>query len=192
MDRARPFVQRQMLYARLDAEVETCTRFFAAAALTNAVFAQLFSVVPRRSLSRAHRFLREAGAVLESANLQFVSDIRQIPRGSALDQYLVSREQSLIQRLLEEGKTQAHGYDRRLCRELNGLLNGHPVAVLLSRLFTCSRRYHGILEKTRRELGLALNFANESHRIHIGLGLIRHIREDDACRASLAPKLSPH
>ena len=176
-DRGRPFSRRQTLYEALDHELATYTRFFAAAALTNSVFAQLFTSLPRGSLLHAYQFLSDAGLELETANLHYAHEISRTKNlsGPGLDLYLVRREQRLMQKLLNERGVRTDAASTRLTRELDSLLNRQVVAVI-SRVFACSRQYSRVLRAIRRELGLALTFADESHRVLIGLGIIRHIR----------------
>jgi hypothetical protein len=175
LERGCPFVGRQRLYARLDAEFAADTRFFAAAALINSVLARVLFWAPRGPLRHALLFLREAGAVLESANLQFAREIRGSPGVPALDLYLVTREQKLMQTLLEaEVRRGIQG--TALIREVNGLLNGDSMAGMISRLINFSRPFTTILATIRRETALVLDFSDETHRVQVGLGIIRHIR----------------
>ena len=76
--RSEVFEQRREVYAQLDARLASRTRFFAAAALTNSVLAQLFRFVPGHALHDSYRLLSDVGAILETANLQFAHDIANI------------------------------------------------------------------------------------------------------------------
>jgi hypothetical protein len=177
VDRSRPFQQRHVVYLRLDEQLGSRTRFFAAAALTNAVFARLFQLVPGHSLSHVYHFLADAGTILEAANLQFARELPQRSgNGVALDQYLVCSEQRRLQTLLNTSMAHADSHWRSTRRDLNHLLNEQPLLALGASCSASSRHYYWALQKVREHLGAPLDFANETHRINIGLGIIRHIR----------------
>ena len=157
------------------------TRFFGAAALTNAVFAQLFSLLPRLSLAHGYRFLSEAGAVLECANLNWACELRQRSNaGWGLDYELVSREQRLLQALLQARAAE----QRPICGELDALLNEGHLAAVSARALPRSRRYSQVLKSVRAEVGGALEFASERHRVRIGLRLVHQLRSLERRRNS--------
>ena len=94
---------------------------------------------------------------------------------SALDQALICREQRLLQKVLD---TRAAGADYRwhsIRSEVNGLLNDRHCISLGYRWLAQSRRYAGILRRVRARLGMPLDFALESHRIHIGVEIVQYI-----------------
>ena len=97
---------------------------------------------------------------------------------TTLDYDLVCREQRLLQTFLDGYRARSDGHWEPIHRELNKLLNQHFVGSLASRLFACSDQYCRVLSQLRRELGVALDFAEQAHRVRIGLALIQHIRQD--------------
>ena len=135
---------------------------------------QLFAFLPRASLPNGYRFLNEAGAALEIANLRYAGALRGCELdGPALDRRLVSGEQKVLQTLLYScGELNGQS----VCRELNALLNERHIAGLSCRAFAHSRPFSVLLRDLRRELGGALEFADERHRVRIGMGLIHHLR----------------
>jgi hypothetical protein len=166
------FDRRSALYALLDRELFSRTRFFAAAALTNAVLAQFFRFAPRSRARPIYHVLNNIGSMLEAANVQFARNVRcQLATGERLDHYLVTCEQRLVQGYLD-----AHDSPNEVRGELNGLLNESHVASLFSRWLMGCHHYHCILRKIRREMRAPLDFANEVHRVRIGLALIHQIR----------------
>jgi hypothetical protein len=180
VERSQVFEQRRRIYSQLDAQLYSRTRFFAAAALTNAVLAQLFRFLPRRSLSSVYRLLNEGGAVLEAANVQFAHDLpRRSGSDRELDRFLVCSEQRRLQTFLDARVDNADCHWLSIRGELNRLLNGQHCASPGSRWLAQSREYGGILHNVRTRLGMPLDFAAESHRVHIGCGLIGHIRQGD-------------
>jgi hypothetical protein len=177
------FQRRSAIYTRIDAQLSDRTRFFAAAAVINAVLANLFDVISVICLPRSFTFLSEAGLALESANLQYAAECgRGKPSACTLDYALVCAEQRLLQCYLQAYQVRRPlqwGYVRR---ELNGLLNDRYAASLLSLLCKGSAGFSRVLREVRADLGTALDVAIESHRIRIGLKLIEHIRDDAECR----------
>jgi hypothetical protein len=172
------FERRSALYARLDEELFNWTRFFGAAALTNAVLAQFFRLTPR-VVPRSCEFLRQLGSVLEAANLQYAAAIkRQAPASAALDCRLVRSEQRLVQCWLVEQQARADSRWDSIRGEINGVLNECHFTSVFSRCFARSRYYYGVLRRIRRETGVPFDFASESHRVRIGLGLVERIRSE--------------
>jgi hypothetical protein len=175
--RAAQFQRRSVLYSRLDARLFDRTRFFAAAALINSVFAELFQVFPVIRSPRSFTFVNEVGAALEVANLHYASEIsRRTPGRPALDHALVRAEQRLLQSYVQLHQAQRPQQWESIRSELNALLNDRYAASLISRWCKASGPFTQVLREVRARLGTALDFASESHRIQIGLTLIEHIR----------------
>jgi hypothetical protein len=55
-------------------------------------------------------------------------------------------------------------------------VNQRHVTSPFSRCFADSRDYGGVLDEVRTQSPFALDFAEESHGVQIGLRLIRHVR----------------
>jgi hypothetical protein len=178
-----PFNRRSALYLDLDSELRSRTRFFAAAALTNSVLADLYALIPHLLPRHSYHFLNELGALLEAMNVHYA---REIKAGTAscrsLDYYLVSSEQRLAQTYVDAHQGLPQGNWERVRRELNALLNKHPLASFVSRWSVRGRHFYSVLKDVRRDIGVALDFADESHRVRIGLALIQHIQYQEPCR----------
>jgi hypothetical protein len=170
------FARRHLFYATLDRDLKTHTGFFAAAALTNRVFASLFDSRPRWVSAATHDFLNQLGAQLEAANERFAAGIR---RGGvadiSLDTQLVTQEQRIAQAYLDTSWRRIANWPH-ISRELNELLNGTHIASRVAPLLLHSRCYRAVLDEVRRQLGVPLDFADKSHRIAIGCTLIRRLR----------------
>jgi hypothetical protein len=170
------FSRRSALYARCDARLRHHTRFFAAAATINAALAKhfefLFAVRAPRSLS----FLSEVGAALEVDNLHYARQIGLRAPGSALDEALVCAEQRRLQDYVRAHQQQRSQKWRVIRGELNGLLNIRYAGSFPSRWWEGGGRLLRVLHDVRGQLRSDLDFADESHRIRIGLGLIEQIR----------------
>ena len=173
--RSAEFERRSVLYARFDAQLGDHTRFFAAAALINAVFAKLF-VWPGTRSARSFYFLNEVGAALEIDNLAYARKIHRRQQDEALDHALVCAEQGRLQGYVSAQQARRPQQWETIRSELNGLLNDRFAASLFSRWCESSRRLSQVLREVRGPSRLQLDFANESHRILIGLKLIENVR----------------
>jgi hypothetical protein len=185
--RAAAFERRSALYARFDAHLCDHTRFFAAAALVNAALARLFGVWPAIRSTRSFNFLNEVGASLEIANLAFAREISRRPIGGPLDDALVRAEQGRLQRYVSARQARHPQQWESIRRELNRLLNDRCAASFFSRWCEASGRFSEVLRAVRGPSRLELDFANESHRILIGLKLVEHVR-DARVYSPLPPK----
>jgi hypothetical protein len=175
------FARRSVLYSRCDARLCDHTRFFAAAAMVNAVLAKNFDVLPAVRAPHSFSFLSEVGAALEIDNLTYARQISFRPLGKTFDYALVRAEQGRLQefvRVHQERRPQEWGATRR---ELNGLLNDRYAASLFSRWCESTGGLFRVLRKVREQVRMQLDFADETHRIRIGLELIEHIRRDAQC-----------
>jgi hypothetical protein len=170
------FARRHALYEMLDRDFRTQTRFFAAAAWTNRMFASLFESGPSWVSAGTHAFLNKLGAELEDVNRRFAADLRhETVEGANLDTRLVTAEQRVVQAHLDCARVRIARWPR-ISIELNQLLNGTHIAARAAPLLLHSRRYRAVLGEARRQMGGGLDFAEESHRVTIGCALIRHLR----------------
>lgn len=175
MDRGREFARRAQTYRELDAMLQARTRFFAAAALTNSVLAQLFRSAPEGTLASAYTLLVEAGAVLEAANLRWAREIPQLRAEGELDEVFVRREQHLLQGFIDSAAAGPCARTR-VCADISRLLNGWHWALLGASWVEPGRRFGRILGVVRRRLGNRFDFHLESHRVQLGLQIIREVR----------------
>lgn len=174
-NRSAEFERRSALYAHFDVQLCARTRFFAAAALINAVFARLFDVWPAIHRPRSFSFLNDVGAALEIDNLSYA---REISRGMSgpLDRILVCAEQRRLQRFVRAQQIRCPQQWESIRSELNVLLNHRYGASYFSRWYEAGGTLAGALREIRGTARVELDFANLSHRILIGLKLIEHVR----------------
>jgi hypothetical protein len=172
------FERRSGLYARYDAQLHRCTRFFAAAALVNASLAKLFKMPVFRPSGCLH-FLNEVGASLEIDNRKYLHELVLIMPDRHLDEALVCREQERLEYFVRLRQAWAPKQWSYIRAELNGLLNGRSTVSLLSRCSPISGRLPRMLREVRERLNCELDFADRSHRVFIGLTLIEQIRSRD-------------
>jgi hypothetical protein len=167
------------MYWALDRHFGGRTRFFAAAAMTNQMFAMLFKAAPHLVSRRTGNFLSELGARLEIANVRFADEIRRHGgRGASLDRHLVSSEQNLVQAYVDAVSVRVADW-HRIGYELNRLLNGTHLASLAASVVSRTRGYRRVLAEARRRTGGHLDFAHEAHRVSIGCALVHHVREQE-------------
>jgi hypothetical protein len=176
------FARRAALYTRCDEQLSDHTRFFAAAATINAVLARHFDVLPAIRARRSFTFLSEVGAALELDNLLYARQISLRPPAGNFDAALVGAEQGRLQEYVRAHQAERPQKWQAIRSELNALLNGRYAASLLSRWCNASGRLFRVLRKVREQVQKELDFAEESHRIRIGLELIEHIRLDEDIR----------
>ncbi len=174
--RSAVFERRSALYARLDRLLFGQTRFFAAAALVNAVFARFFGILPAIRAPSSFQFLNMVGTALESDNLAYARSISRSLSGGVRDYDLVCAEQSRLQCYVHMYRAQDPQQWKGIRSELNSLLNNRYQASFLSRCSFGTRELVGALGEVRKRLGRQLDFQVEAHRISIGLKLIEHIR----------------
>jgi hypothetical protein len=176
--RSAEFERRSALYTRLDGQLCSHTRFFAAAALVNTALARRFEVLPALRSPHSLYFLNEVGAALEADNLAYAREISRRTPGSILDRALVCAEQARLQWYVYAHQAQRPKQWESIRSEINRLLNERDAASYFSRWCKGSGRVTRVLREVRGHLGMELDFATESHRIRIGLGLIEHIRRE--------------
>jgi hypothetical protein len=177
MQIAARFARRATLYAQIDRDLYTKTRFFGAASMTNKVLARLFEFHPTLISIESGKCLQDLGAVLEHLNVSLANAIRLgAESGGALDRRLVQAEQRAAQ-LHWRGAVGATARLRAVEDELNDLLNDSHILCLFARFWKVSRDYAAILSALRRRMGGRLEFGNESHRVGIGCALIDHLHQ---------------
>jgi len=177
----RSFQTRAALYGRLDAHLRQKTRFFGAAALTNQVLAYLASARSGLLCSPATaNWLCSIGACLEARNIRLADRIgRRYFAGAALDQQLVSVEQSMVEDALKAARGAQRGNYTATLAEMNALLNDR----LWPALFwprSEVRGYARILATVRSDLGSPIEFSQQRHRETIGTALIAALRRRDS------------
>jgi RHS repeat-associated protein len=180
------FCQRADLYTNLDMLVGSKTRFFAAASAASQEIADV--AVPgfgaRAASPDTRAFLESTGQALEKVNLESAGKIlsgQMTGSEEALDRSMVRREQTAVQRQLDQFKgSNPEGYGTAI-KEINSLLNGTGAktqALVLggNLLFSTDKAYSQFLGGVRKSLGHDINFANQKDREAIGNALVQHIR----------------
>ena len=180
------FCQRADLYGNLDALVGSKTRFFAAASAASQELADVavpgFGAMAASSGTRS--FLESTGQALEKLNLEAAGQIlsgQMTGSPGALDRAMVHREQTEVQKQLDQFKgANAEGYGTAL-KEINSLLNGTGAKtqglVLGGNLFFgTDKAYSQFLGGVRKSLGHDIDFSNQKDREAIGNSLVNHIR----------------
>jgi hypothetical protein len=181
------FARRAALYTHCDSRLRDHTRFFAAAATINAVLARHFEILPAVRAPRSFNFLSEVGAALEIDNLFYARQISLRPPADTLDAALVRAEQGRLQEYVRAHQEQRPQKWQAIRSELNTLLNNRYAASFFSRWCEGSGRLFRVLRKVQEKVRAELDFADESHRISIGLELIEHIRCDAQCPLTYEP-----
>jgi hypothetical protein len=169
------FAQRAHRYRCLDEQLATRTRFFAAAALTNSVLAEL-CVHPARWLwisCDSIVALAALGGRLERANLERVRHIRHDTRSSMwLDCSFIEMEQVLVESVLHGWAQSCAPRYHRFISELDRIF--HAVAAGLPlRGSPDVRRYVRVLRSVTEKSGRYLSFASRNDRVRIGKALIQ-------------------
>jgi hypothetical protein len=165
-----------VLYTCCDGRTRGHTRFFAAAALVNAALAQHFGLFAAIRAPLSLGFLSAVGTALEIDNLRYAQAISRRHTVSMLDSTLVHAEQGRVQRYVCMHQRRRPQEWESIRTELNDLLNGRYAGSFLWRWCRGVSSLSGVLLEVRRDLRGELDFANQTHRIRIGLGLIAQIR----------------
>jgi RHS repeat-associated protein len=181
------FCQRAYEYRDFDSEVQSKTRFFAAASATSQLLAN--AAVPGVGNVGAsldtQTLLESIGQALEKVNriaVGLISSGLMSGSGPSLDAQMVQIEQNQVQKTLDTfSRTDPTAYAAAV-KQINVLLNGSggPVLRFLTGLdkqvFATDRAYNQFLSGVRRSLGHAIDFSNQKDREAIGNALVQHIR----------------
>ncbi|HWB85160.1 MAG TPA: RHS repeat-associated core domain-containing protein [Bryobacteraceae bacterium] len=180
------FCQRADLYTNLDMLVGSKTRFFAAASAASQELADVavpgFGAMAASPGTRA--FLESTGQALQKVNLESAGQIlsgQMTGSEEALDRSMVHREQTAVQKQLDQLKgANPEGYGTAI-KEINTLLNdtGAKTQGLVlggNLLFSTDKAYSTFLGGVRKSLGHNIDFANQKDREAIGNALVQHIR----------------
>jgi hypothetical protein len=197
------FTGRVALYTGLDDRLHSMTRFFGAAALTNAALVELCSLpcAGRWAWRPAIDYFGVIGTALEAMNIKWARRIESgervtersarefpgDPRGHDLDSSLVTLEQLEVERLLRQYEWQ-HSQNRALA-QINWLLRWAPQLTRPLRHCRSIAVFRQVLSQMRAQLGRPANFALLDDRIGIGYALTRSIREP-GCAVSPALQIT--
>jgi hypothetical protein len=164
------------LYVSWDQRLAGVTRFFGAAALTNALLAQLHAHGGLWVSHVALQFLDSMGTQLQLANMRLACRLAHAPcYATDLDQRIVWCEQSIVERVLQRLRRTDGAHIQSIVLELDRLLALASSSTLLGTAGL--RLYSQVLRGVARDLGRRIQFAGCSDRVRIGCGLIDHLRQ---------------
>jgi hypothetical protein len=184
---ARRFQRRAQWYETFDSRLRSKTRFFGAACVTNRVLGHLASVggaIAHGEVCACADWLSELGASLETVN-RSIAEAVYTGRfaGPALDERIVSLEQSVVEQSLERARTsQTSAFE--VLPALDALLNHQGWFSILD-ISSAVRWYRRVLSEVREELRSPIEFARQAHREKIGLALICALQREERSSALL-------
>jgi hypothetical protein len=172
------FAERAHRYERLDQALGGGTRFFAAAALTNRVLAELCAHRTRWAVVSASTIaaLLELGCVLETVNVAWArSLLQQAGTCRGLDSRFIEIEQCIVERVL--GNWARHRAQRyqHVVGEVDNLLR-RVAAGLIPLCSPNAARYRRVLKAVSAAAGRSPSFAVLQDRIRIGGALLEECR----------------
>jgi hypothetical protein len=177
----KEFSRRAFTYSCLDERFARYTRFFAAAALTNAVLAELAThrarwvCVSRTTIGA----LISLGGLLEVINLRCARRLEVLPPSSGLDLTFVETEQAYVESVLRSWLRHSARRHNRIINELDRLLRGVATGPLPLPGSVAVRRYARVLRAVTMTSGHYPSFASCDDRIKIGAALILEARQLD-------------
>jgi hypothetical protein len=172
------FAARARLYADWDRKLRGRTRFFGAAAVTNAALVELCSLKGSQRLlgNAAGGLLSAVGRRLERLNTECA---KRIERGSLrdrdLDRLLIVMEQTTVERVLQQNVQLAPNCNEQAVEQINRLLSWVERWAWLSGRWPNGCIYSDVLRQVRDELGRQPDFAVLGDRVGIGQALIRSL-----------------
>lgn len=172
------FARRADTYQCLDQCLGAHTRFFAAAALTNRVLAELCAHRARWLWISCDSMLAlvELGAILETSNLHSAKDIGGAKQSSAaLDASLIEMEQAIVQSVLLRWARGGGWRYRNFISELDRILLAAATRLPI-RSSISVRRYAQVLRLLTTRSGRKLSFGSQRDRISIGHALVEQAR----------------
>jgi hypothetical protein len=169
------FTGRIRLYQAWDRQLHAHTRFFGAAAHTNAALVQ-WCRMPRfirATCDSGFEFLSTAGAYLETFNRKMAREIPRRPlQGVTLDDELVNIEQRSLEEFLVVHSKAHPARHRRVVAQLNRLLFWVGEISVSPLVSPSVHLYQRTLSELRQRLGRHVDFARMDDRIGIGQALV--------------------
>ena len=188
------YCMRSYIYTLMDNSISGKTRFFAAAALTMSMMADLDlpSFTSSYISLSTKTYMSHISNNLQTMNMK---TFEQVASGSIsaanLDYYLIHKEQNAVQYQLGIiEKMNPTGY-KTMIGELNGLLNPGLQVKAGTGYLGIDQKYMGVLDRVRKGLGRNIDFNKQSDREAIGKEAIRTAKAYGACQAetgSIIPK----
>jgi hypothetical protein len=189
------FAQRAALYWQWDQALCGSTRFYAAAALINEVFAECLSGPARVLLSAPTlEFFLTVSRTLQRFNTNWAVSVGRseqgVREGAQLDTWLVQLEQVLVERCLRQlycAERRAYG---RVIREANAWLRLAQALAGFPAPYPSFTILGSVLRQLHRGRGQSIDFAQRSDREAVGNALIVSARRAvvlPAATAALVP-----
>jgi len=180
---SQEFQRRARYYRHLDAHLAARTRFFAAAALTNTVLAELcvhrgrWFWISRPTIGA----LLSLGGMLENVNSRRVACLAsEGGSGDSLDASFVEMEQAFVESVLQTWARDRALQYRQLVAELDRLLRAAVRDLLPVQCSADVRRYMQVLRSVSMRSGRSPSFADRADRILIGNALVEEARRSSA------------
>jgi hypothetical protein len=190
------FAQRAALYSQWDHALSGSTRFYAAAALINEVFAECLSGPARVLLSAPTvEFFITVSRALQGFNVNWAFSVgrggRQgVQQGAQLDTWLVHVEQVIVERCLRQlyrAERRAYG---RVIREANAGLRLAQALAGFPAPYPSFTTLGNVLRQLHRGRGQSIDFAQRSDREAVGNALIVSARRAVVPSAATAALVS--
>jgi hypothetical protein len=175
------FRTRIHLYNTWDFRLGHYTRFFGAAAATNALLAKVCTYHRYLVSPSTLDFLSEVGATLQEVNIRVAHSIASGSVSPAvLDDTIIHIEQSVLELKLRNLAVVNEHAHQRVVRQIDRLLNCYRLGIILS-LNGCPnlRLYRAVLKRVAVELGRPASFSSQLDRVLIGRGLVNHLRQQE-------------
>jgi hypothetical protein len=181
------FRRRAWVYSHWDVRLSRQTRFFAAAAVTNAALAELFAWGRARLLlsNVAASFLSEVGLVLEQQNLRLARQMAgQPPAAPDLDRSIIRWEQNAVEVMLCRLRCFNAATHQHVIMQINRLLQPVRTGCPARWFFPHAVQYAQVLRSACSELGRPTDFSIQTDRELIGLILIARLSSDQNLRTA--------
>lgn len=173
------FATRVRLYSHWDSRLWGKTRFFGAAAVTNAALVELCSLQCSGQWigNAAVELLSAAGRRLERLNIETAGHIeRGILCNRDLDTSLITLEQTVLEHMLQQQAGRSPRRHGQAIQQINRLLFCVEQWMWPSERWPSGSLYRSVLRRARSELGRRPDFAVFPDRVGIGHALIRMLR----------------
>jgi hypothetical protein len=173
------FARRARLYGQLDRRLEGYTRFFAAAALTNSVLAELCAFRARQLWLSGQTIsaLLALGGILERVNVDRARSIEgEGMAPQSLDESYIQMEQSTVEATMRDWSLTSTSRYQQLITELDRVLRAVGAGVVPFRSSVSIRLYADVLRAVTIASGRSLSFARCDDRINIGKALVQSAR----------------
>lgn len=171
------FQFRVNLYNDWDLRLGHCTRFFGAAAATNALLVKLCTAFRFCVSQSTLEFLSAAGETLQCVNLDAAHSIAGGGfHGTDLDESIVVVEQAVLELKLRSWAKVNQRIHRLTIRQVDRLLNCLRLGIIPNAC-TCEdlRLYVNVVRSVAAELGRPPTFEAELDRVCIGRHLIQEL-----------------